>query len=143
MTTYLCSLKEEAQGLNALILGVIPEVKPSAVFNARDFENDEPINSPSNLKIFKHSTNFPSTITCKVGGKVMFLTNGMLHTKGIANSSLGIITDILENGDIEAAFPTKNGIEVRIDPQNPFTVGYDITVSGCAIISILQRIRDL
>ena len=42
----------------------------------------------------------------------MFLTNSMLKSKGIANGSLGIVTAILENGDIEAAFPTQEGIEV-------------------------------
>ena len=66
------------------------------------------------------------------------LTNSILYIKGIINSSLGIITDILENGDIEAAFPTKNGIEVRVKFENPFTVINDITVNACAVTSILQ-----
>lgn len=139
MSTHLCSLRNEAKLLNDLILGAIPETKPAAVYNAEDFQNDEPIDSPSTSTIFKHNTNFPSTITCKIGGKVMFLTNGMLHTKGIANGSLGVITDILENGDIEAAFPTKNGIEVSLKIKNLFTHTKDITVTACAVISILQR----
>jgi hypothetical protein len=43
----------------------------------------------------------------------MFLTNSMLSTKGIANGSIGVITDVLDNGRVDAAFPTKDGIQVR------------------------------
>jgi hypothetical protein len=42
----------------------------------------------------------------------MFLTNGMLGDKGISNSSIGVITKIFDNEDIETAFPTMDGIQV-------------------------------
>jgi hypothetical protein len=48
----------------------------------------------------------------------MFLTNSMLSSKGIANGPLGVITDILHNGDIEAAFRTEEGIQVRWRKRN-------------------------
>jgi ATP-dependent exoDNAse (exonuclease V) alpha subunit len=51
-------------------------------------------------------------LTCTPGAKVMFLTNSMLSTKGIANGSIGVITDVLDDGRIDAAFPTRDGIQV-------------------------------
>jgi len=42
----------------------------------------------------------------------MFLTNSMLADKGIANGSIGVITDLLDNDDVKAAFPTQDGIQV-------------------------------
>jgi hypothetical protein len=36
----------------------------------------------------------------------------MLGEKGVSNGSIGVITNILDNGDIETAFPTKDGIQV-------------------------------
>ena len=62
--------------------------------------------------MFKRGTNFPSKVICKVGAKVMFLTNSMLADKGISNGSIGVIIDILDNDDIKAAFPTREGIQV-------------------------------
>jgi hypothetical protein len=43
----------------------------------------------------------------------MFLTNSMLADKGISNGSIGVITNILDNKDIETAFPTRDGIQVQ------------------------------
>jgi hypothetical protein len=44
----------------------------------------------------------------------MFLTNSMLATKKIANGSLGIITNVLDNGEIKIAVPTEEGIQVPV-----------------------------
>ena len=54
--------------------------------------------------------NFPLIVTCKVGTKVMFLTNSIFISKNITNKSLSIITSFLENRDIEVVFPIKEGI---------------------------------
>lgn len=36
----------------------------------------------------------------------MFLTNSMLIDKGISNGSIGVITNLLPDDEVEAAFPT-------------------------------------
>ena len=112
-STYLCPLRDEAEALNRLALDGLPDNDDSVVFYAEDYENDERIDNTDRSTVFKKGTNFPSVVICKVGAKVMYLTNSMLSSKGIANGSLGIITDILANGDIVAAFPTADGIQVR------------------------------
>jgi hypothetical protein len=111
-STYLSPLRDEASALNQLALDSLPADGNNIVFYAEDYENDERIPNMERSKVFKKGTNFPSVVICKVGAKVMFLTNSMLSSKGIANGSLGVITDILHNGDIEAAFPTEEGIQV-------------------------------
>jgi hypothetical protein len=43
----------------------------------------------------------------------MFLINAILITKGISNKIIGVIISVDTNSKVEAAFPTKNRIEVR------------------------------
>ena len=81
-------------------------------YNAVDFENGEKVSGTEFSRIFKRGTNFPSMVICNIGAKVMFLTNSMLAENGISNGSIGVITNILDNDDIEAAFPTQDGIQV-------------------------------
>ena len=66
-------------------------------YNAVDLEKGEKLEGTELSRIFKRGTNFPSKVICNVGAKVMFLTNSMLADKGIANGSIGVITDILDN----------------------------------------------
>jgi hypothetical protein len=113
LTTYLCPLRAEADALNRLALDSLPREGPELMFHAEDYENDVRLTITSRSHVFRRGTNFPNIVTCTVGAKVMFLTNTMLDIKNIANGSLGIITAILEGGDIEAAFPTQDGIQVR------------------------------
>ncbi|KAH8789955.1 hypothetical protein F5882DRAFT_292476, partial [Hyaloscypha sp. PMI_1271] len=61
-------------------------------------------------RVFRKGTNFPPIVTCKIGAKVIFLTNSILISKNIINRSLSIIIGFLENGDIEVVFPIKEGI---------------------------------
>jgi ATP-dependent exoDNAse (exonuclease V) alpha subunit len=80
---------------------------------AIDYKGNQRIHVGDYSQTFKRGTNFLSTVTCKVGAKAMSLTNGMLSDKGISNRSIGVITQILQGGDVEAALPTKDGIQVR------------------------------
>jgi hypothetical protein len=111
-TIYLCPLKDGAEELNQLALNGLPSNYTDVVFYTQDFENNERLPIALRTRIFRKGTNFPPVITCKIGTKVMFLTNGILISKNITNGSLGIIIGFLENGDIEAAFPIKEGIQV-------------------------------
>jgi hypothetical protein len=44
----------------------------------------------------------------------MFLINSMLLTKGITNGSIRVITKVFDNSRVDAAFPTRDGIQVRL-----------------------------
>jgi hypothetical protein len=55
----------------------------------------------------------PRTIIYTLSAKVIFLINVMLIIKGISNRIVGVIISVNTNGKVEAAFLTKNGIEVR------------------------------
>jgi hypothetical protein len=113
-TTHLSSLKDEANAMNFAVLSKMPEGNSTRTSVALDFEEDQRVVGSEYSKLFKRGTNFPAMLTCTPGAKVMFLTNSMLSTKGIANGSIGVITDVLKNGRVDAAFPTKDGIQVRL-----------------------------
>jgi hypothetical protein len=110
-TTYLCSLRKEADAINHTVLSGMPRSR-AVTYNAVDFENGERLEGTEFSRTFKRGTNFPSKVICNIGAKVMFLTNSMLAEKGISNGSIGVITDILDSNNIEAAFPTRDGIQV-------------------------------
>jgi hypothetical protein len=110
-TTYLCSLRKEAEAMNHIVLSGMPRSR-AITYNAVDFENGERIDGTEFSRTFKRSTNFLSKVICNIGAKVIFLTNSMLAETGISNRSIGVITNILENNEIEAAFPTRDGIQV-------------------------------
>jgi hypothetical protein len=80
---------------------------------AEDFENGVRIDISEKSTIFKRGTNFAARVVCKVGAKVMFLTNSMLKNRGISNGSIGVITEVTEEGLVEGAFPTKDGVQVK------------------------------
>jgi ATP-dependent DNA helicase PIF1 len=111
-TTYLSSLRDEVSALNHAVLSGMP-TDEGFVSRAIDYEDNQRIQVGDHSQTFKRGTNFPSAVTCKVGAKVMFLTNSMLSDKGISNGSIGVITQLLQGGDVKAAFPTKDGIQVR------------------------------
>ncbi|KAH8756187.1 hypothetical protein F5882DRAFT_307752, partial [Hyaloscypha sp. PMI_1271] len=64
-------------------------------------------------RVFRKGINFLPIVTCKIGTKVIFLTNSILTSKNITNRSLNIIIGFLENRDIEVVFLIKEGIQVR------------------------------
>ena len=119
MTTFLCSLKADAFRMNKLILSTLPGYgSAGSIFYAIDceegrvLENNKEGYSGSDARTFKKGTNFPPTVTCIVGAKVMFLTNSMID-QGISNGTCGIIVGLRSNGEPNVAFPTKDGIRVR------------------------------
>jgi hypothetical protein len=118
-TTYLSSLKEEANALNSVMLSGMPSENNAAIFHAEDFENDLQIRGSQHSRLFRRGTNVASTVICKVGAKIMFLTNSMLTNRGISNGSIRVITHILPNEYVDAAFPTKDGIQVRFQMTKP------------------------
>lgn len=113
-TTHLTSLRDEADAMNFAELSEMLEGNSTRTSVALDFEEDQRVFGSEYGKVFKRGTNFPAMLTCTPGAKVMFLTNSMLSTKGIANGSIGVITDVLDDGRVDVAFPTRDGIQVRL-----------------------------
>lgn len=117
LTTFLCSLRLNATAMNNLILSTLASSDAQEeVSIAVDCESGRRIEGGVGSKIFKRGTNFPETVTCMVGAKVMFLTNSMLD-KGISNGTCGIITHLRGDGEADVAFPTREGIRVGISPS--------------------------
>jgi ATP-dependent exoDNAse (exonuclease V) alpha subunit len=119
LTTFLCSLKADAFRTNKLMLSTLPESESAgAIFRAIDceegrvLEDNEEYDDTHDLNTFKKGTNFSRTVTCVVGAKVMFLTNGM-SDQGISNGSCGVIVSLRPNVQPNVAFPTSDGIRVR------------------------------
>ena len=77
-----------------------------------DYQNNQPVETAEDSTIFKNGTNISRTVVYTLSVKVIFLTNAMLVIKGISNKSVGVIISVDPDGKVEAAFPTKNGIEV-------------------------------
>ena len=111
-TTFLTSLRSEARLLNQTVLDSIPTNDDTFVSVVNDYQNNQPVETAEDSTIFKNGTNILRTVVCTPGAKVMFLTNAMLATKGISNGSVGVIISVDPDGKVEAAFLTKNGIEV-------------------------------
>ena len=100
--------------MNNLILSTLTSSDAQEeVSIAVDCKNNQQIESGVGSNIFKRGTNFPETVTCIIGAKVMFLINSMLD-KGISNRTCGIITHLRGNGKDDVAFPIREGIRVSI-----------------------------
>ena len=106
-TTYLSSLRDEAAALNHAVLSGMPPENPIFVSKAEDFENGVRLQHSEHSKVFNKGTNFASSVVCTVGAKVMFLTNSMLSEKGISNGSMGVITNLFPDDEVETAFPNQ------------------------------------
>jgi len=129
MTTFLCSLRKNAAAMNNLILSSLASqdlLEEASV--AVDYENGKELCDTQGSRVFKKGTNFPETVRCKIGAKVMFLTNSMLD-QGISNGTCGIVTEVRENGEPNVAFPTVDGIRVGLHslPKSKANVRKDST----------------
>ena len=119
MTTFLCSLKADAFRMNKLMLSTLPESESDdSIFRSIDceegrvLEDNEDYDDTHDLRTFKKGTNFPRTVTCAIGAKMMFLTNSMID-QGISNGTCGVIVSLRPNGEPNVAFPTRDGTRVR------------------------------
>jgi hypothetical protein len=77
-----------------------------------DYQNNQSIETAEDSTIFKNGTNISRTVVYIPSVKVMFLTNIILVIKGISNGSVGVIISVDPDGKVEAAFLTKNRIQV-------------------------------
>jgi hypothetical protein len=114
MTTFLYSLRKNAAAINEVILSSLASQDSlHEVSVVVDYENGRELDNTRGSRVFKKGTNFPETVRCQIGAKVMFLTNSMLD-QGISNRTCGIVTELRSNGEPNVAFPTQDGIRVRL-----------------------------
>ncbi|CAG8768811.1 11268_t:CDS:2, partial [Ambispora leptoticha] len=67
------------------------------------------LNENYSISNFKYSTNLPQSVHLQEGACVMFLNNKLFESK-ICNRTIGIITKIIDNQNIEVTFPTLTAI---------------------------------
>jgi len=58
-----------------------------------------------------HHTNYPSELTLAIGARVMYLNNNQFKY-GLYNGSIGIVTKIYNQENIEVSFPLNDGIKI-------------------------------
>ena len=112
-TTYICGFRQEADTINNLICSFLPVFENissgSFISVATDYINSEECAPKEYDKQFRHHTNLPSELMVREGARVMFLTN-KLFKEELCNGSIGIVTRLIDENQIEVAFPIDSGI---------------------------------
>ncbi|CAG8741964.1 17304_t:CDS:2, partial [Rhizophagus irregularis] len=112
-TTYICGFRHEADSINNLICGFLPIFENissgSLISVAVDYLNNIECEPKEYDKQFRHHTNLPSELTIREGARVMFLTN-KLFNENLCNGSIGVVTKLIDEDNIEVAFPIDSGI---------------------------------
>jgi ATP-dependent DNA helicase PIF1 len=112
-TTYICGFRHEADSINNLICGFLPIFENissgSLISVAVDYLNNVECEPKEYDKQFRHHTNLPSELTIREGARVMFLTNKLFNEK-LCNGSIGVVTKLIDEDNIEVAFPIDSGI---------------------------------
>jgi ATP-dependent exoDNAse (exonuclease V) alpha subunit len=112
-STFIVSHRKTAQTLNRLVLDSIPS--DPRVNYAVDREGPTLLQIEQSSHAFKSVTNLPDEVDVRGGARVMFLDNSLIEL-GISNGTTGVVMEITAEGlgHPRVAFPTANGIEVRI-----------------------------
>jgi len=112
-TTHICGFCNDADSINNLIFEFLPTFKNissgSLISIAVDYVNQIECEPKEYDKQFRHYTNLPSELTVKEGARVMFLTN-KLFNENLCNGSIGVVTKLIDEDNIEVAFPIDTGI---------------------------------
>lgn len=112
-TTHICGFRDKANSINNLVFEFLPIFENissgSLISIAIDHVNHIECEPKQYDKQFKHNTNLPSELMIKEGARVMFLTNKLFNEK-LCNGSIGIVTKLIDNDNIEVAFPIDSGI---------------------------------
>jgi ATP-dependent exoDNAse (exonuclease V) alpha subunit len=108
------SHRATSQNINSIISMSLPSFNPdeeSFTSISIDFVNNEQWSLYQADKIFMHHTNYPSELNLAVGVRVMYLNNNQFK-HGLYNGSIGIITKIFNQENVEVAFPLNDGIKI-------------------------------
>ena len=110
-TTHVVGLRETADKINTLLCNNIPfdHTCNNPIFSTSiDTLDFKPVDN-HNLKNFQFLTNLPKTLYIQEGVRMMFLNN-KLFNHGICNRTIGIVTKIIDNENVEVTFPTTTSI---------------------------------
>jgi ATP-dependent exoDNAse (exonuclease V) alpha subunit len=117
-STHVVGLRQTAHDINSFICNNLPfndessdiiVSKPTDVFNNQIFDDGD------DRFHFKNYTNLPSSVTLQEGARVMYLNN-KLFEHSICNGTIGVVTKIVDDDNVEVAFPTTSNI-VKINVQ--------------------------
>jgi len=112
-TTHICGFRHEADTINNLICGFLPtsdeDTSGSLISIAVDHINNVECDPKEYDKQFRHYTNLPSELIIREGARVMFLTN-KLFKEELCNGSIGIVSKVIDENNIEVIFPISSGI---------------------------------
>ena len=110
-TTHVVSTREISDQINAFVCEHLPfddRCSDPVVSLAVDTLNHERIDGGHNLP-FKNHTNLQKSITIQEGARVMF-TNNKLFEHNICNETIGVITKVVDDDNVEVTFPTTNNV---------------------------------
>jgi hypothetical protein len=112
-TTHICGFRDEANSINNLICGFLPNFdnisSGSLISIVIDYVNNVECEPKEYDKQFRHYTNLPAELTIREGARVMFLTNKLFNEK-LCNGSIGVVTKLIDENHVEVAFPIDSGI---------------------------------
>ncbi|GBC12415.2 PIF1-like helicase domain-containing protein [Rhizophagus irregularis DAOM 181602=DAOM 197198] len=112
-TTYIFGFHHSADSINNLICGYLPIFKDISsgflISTAIDYVNEKECIPKEYDKQFRHYTNLPSELIIREGARVMFLTNKLFNEQ-LCNGSIGVVTKLINENQVEVAFPINNGI---------------------------------
>jgi ATP-dependent exoDNAse (exonuclease V) alpha subunit len=129
-STHIVGLRQIADDINSLISRCLPfndRCSDPLASLAIDMLNFEMIDNESDNHLsFKNHTNLPKSVTLQEGSRVMFLNN-ILFEHSICNGSIGVITKVVDDENIEVTFPTTDNL-LKINVQK-VTARFDINGS--------------
>src|SRR5207302_4765129 len=113
-TTHVVGTRKEAKGINMLLCDHIPfdensnDPIISKSVDTLDFEALIKDDSFAYAR-FKNMTNLPEEVHLQEGARVMFLNN-KLFGEDICNGTIGVVTKVIDDENVEVTFPTLTSI---------------------------------
>ena len=112
-STHLVSLRQVANEINELTSNSLPtndeSFGPFTSIAIDTINHETPPQNQRQYPRFSNYTNLPEKVIVREGARVMYLNN-KLFDHNICNETIGVITNIIDNKNIEVTFPTTNDI---------------------------------
>jgi ATP-dependent exoDNAse (exonuclease V) alpha subunit len=111
-STHIVSLRQTSHDINSLICDNLPlsNENPQIIIpKPLDTLDNQILNNENDKYHFKNYTNLPNFLIIQEGARVMYLNN-KLFKHGICNGTIGIITKIINDENVEVTFPTTDNI---------------------------------
>ena len=131
-TTHIVGTRQAANEINGLLCDSLPfdetcgEPIVSISEDALDFEMLDEGHADNR---FKHATNLPKEVRLQEGARMMFLNNKMFD-ENICNGTVGVITKLANDENVEVTFPTFDSIIKLMDQRE--TSYFEIDGNGAS-----------